>query len=159
MNDREEERRAKQARERLRADLTRLFPDTQTPWTAPGDEAAWNAGEESFLSLAKGADVFGRTWLDDARGVYDILSDYSHPSLMSLESQTERIEADGRIELLYIVHPETYEWQAKLACFTLYRAAHLVAGYFSLDIEILEAWADQADRTRSWFHREPRPDG
>lgn len=63
-----------------------------------------------------------------------------------------------RIEAIYVVGPEAIEWQAQLACLTMYGSAHLVAAYFDLSADDLEAWANDCAATHlEWFEPDAAP--
>lgn len=147
------EREFERARDRIRDDLVQLFPTAQTECTEPGQEHEWLVEGESYLALGAGAELFCRRWLGDVRGLYDTLSDFSHPSVLVLSEQTKGVELDDHPEILYLVAPAVLEWQAKLACLILDLSAHLAAGYFGLSIEDLEAWADGCSvQFPHWFN-------
>ena len=91
--------------------------------------------------------------MGNVRGLYDVLSDCSHPSLVRLATQSSMVEMGGGVsELRYVVPPDLLEWQARAACMILYQSAHLVAGYFGLDDSPLESWADRVPSR--WFAAE-----
>ncbi|MGH9116697.1 MAG: hypothetical protein ACRD0A_02105 [Acidimicrobiales bacterium] len=147
------EREFKRARDRIRDDVVQLFPTAQTEWKQPGQEQEWLVEGESYLALGAGAELFCRRWFGDARGLYDTLSDFSHPSVLALSEQTKRVDLDDHTEILYLVAPAVLAWQTQLACLILYRSAHLVAGYFGLSIDDLEAWADGCSaQFPHWFN-------
>lgn len=152
MRNQELVRSLKRERERIRGDIGRLFPGSQIGWERLGDEDGWIVGGETYLKLGEGVDQFSRGWLSDARGMYDTLSDLTHPSLPALAAQTKRIDHGDRIEMIYVVDPDTTDWQVQLACQTMYKAAHLVTGYLALPVDHLEAWAQRAVVDHpSWF--------
>lgn len=147
------EKQLKSHREHMRADLESLFPGAALPMESPDDIKLWVVGGEISAPLTKAVDAFARRHLGDARGLYDVVSDYSHPSPYHLGLQTTYAEMAGRLELQYVVPPQTIEWQVQLACLVLYRAAHLVVGYLGSGEQPLEEWAEKcAERFPAWFN-------
>lgn len=145
------ERTAVSARDRQRDVLKQVFPESRTEWRCPGDETDWDVCGETYLGLGSGTVKFAQAHFSGTPGVYDLLSDYSHPSLIQLSTQTRRHGDDSGItELSYELDRELLEWQIKMGCLILYKTAHLVAGYFALDGLPLEKWADAAPS--DWFN-------
>lgn len=143
MKIRGRERESKTIRDRLRADLLQVFPDAQTDWSKPGDEASWVVIGETYAGLGTAAKQFAGSLMGDPSGLYDVLSDYSHPSLIRLRTQSSMVDGgEGFGELRYALSRDQLEWQARVTCVIFYKAAHLVVGYFGLDDGPLETWAD-----------------
>ncbi|WP_409430093.1 hypothetical protein ACJEIK_18265 [Mycobacterium sp. SMC-16] len=150
MKNRGRERESKTIRDRLRADLMQVFPDAQTDWSEPGDERSWDVGGVKYVGLGHATKLFAESCMGDDRGLYDVLSDYSHPSLFRLRAQSSMVDTgQGFQALMYEVPPGMLEWQARIACTIFYKSAHLVAGYFGLDDRPLELWA--ASVPSEWF--------
>lgn len=146
------EKHLKRQRDQMQADLELLFPDADLPMKTPEDIKRWVVGDQRSAPLTKAAEAFARCWLGDARGLYDAVSDYSHPSPYHLGTQTTYADLADRLEFRYMVTPERLEWQVKLGCLVLYRAAHLVVWYFGADDQVLEEWAEGcAEQFPSWF--------
>lgn len=144
---------AKASRDHMRSEVECVFPAAATAWGNPGDEKSWTVSGERYVELGAGIDQFNRLLLGDVRGLYDLLSDYSHPSLIRLGTQSRRDDDDSGIaELSYQLESRLLEWQVRLACMILYKSAHLVVGYFGLDDSPLETWADSVPP--SWFTNE-----
>lgn len=153
VSNRKLEKTTKSQRDRMRKEILDVFPSAQTDWADPGDEKEWSVGNETYLELGRAADRFARQLLGDVRGLYDILSDYSHPSLVALGSQSTRDDVGEGISMLsYVLERELLQWQMQLACLILYKAAHLVTGYFRIDESPLEEWADSVPP--DWFKSE-----
>ena len=145
------ERSAAAGRDRQRDVLEQVFPESHTEWRHPGDETKWNVGGENYLGLGPGATKFEQTHFNGVPGLYDLLSDYAHPSLIRLSTQSRRHDDGSGIAVLsYELHQELLEWQVRIACLILFKAAHLVAGYFSLDGSPLESWAGAVPS--NWFN-------
>ncbi|UHJ57113.1 hypothetical protein LT337_09945 [Mycolicibacterium fortuitum] len=136
------ERTAKSQRDRQRGVLECVFPGTQTDWRTPGDEMEWNVRGQNYLGLGRGVEKFAQVHFNGVHGLYDLLSDYAHPSLIRLSTQSRRSDdGSGVATLSYELDRELLEWQVRLGCLILYKAAHLVVGYFDLDDSGLESWA------------------
>ncbi|MGV0741019.1 hypothetical protein [Mycolicibacterium sp. XJ870] len=143
-------RAAKAERDRQRDALKPVFPEAHTDWGSPGDETEWNVRDEPCLTLGRGVEKFAQVHFNGMHGLYDLLSDYSHPSLIRLSNQSRRHDDGSVVAVLsYELDRELLEWQVRLGCLILYKAAHLAAGYFALDDSPLEAWAVAAPR--NWF--------
>lgn len=147
-----DETRAKSGRDRCRKNLETSFPDCAIHWNRPGDEKDWFVAGEAFEPLGNAAGRFLAVLGDDTRGVYDLLSSFSHPSILSLARQTKGIEVEGVTHLVYAAAPEVIEWQAMLACQTFFKAAQFLTGYYQISTEALDEWAMQAPE--SWFKGE-----
>lgn len=149
----------KRERDGVRTHLERLFPCTNTEWKKLDDEKKWNVGGESYLPVGRGANEFCRAHLGGARGLYDLLSGLSHPSLVALDKQSEDVNLGERILKTYVSDRETIEWPVQLACLALYKSAYHVAGYFELHDagDELEQWADTCSQEFGhWFSSDPR---
>lgn len=125
-------------------------PDAQVDWGTPGDENGWVVGGEQYAGLGLAIKKFIRSCMGDAPGLYDVLSDYSHPSFVRLRSQSSMVDiGEGTSELTYSIPRDLLEWQARASSLILYKSAHLVAGYFGRDGGRLQAWADRVPS--GWF--------
>jgi hypothetical protein len=150
------EKAAKSDRDKWRSKVDKLFPAAQTDWSNPGDENRWNVGGEEYRGLTPAVEIFARTHLSGL-GVYDSLSDFSHPSQLSLSRQTRWVETEATRHLIYQYDPDVMEWQVKLACMIFYKAAHHVIGYYLLDDAALRAWDDTVPT--GWFNDGRGTDG
>lgn len=151
LRNKHRERAAKAERDRQLDALGQVFRESHTNWRSPRDETKWNVGEENYLSLGRGVEKFAQVHFNGIHGLYDLLSDYAHPSPVRLSTQSRRQDdGTGVAVLSYELDRELLEWQVRLGCLILYKAAHLVAGYFALDDSPLESWAVAAPR--NWFN-------
>lgn len=111
----------------------------------------WTIHAEPLLGLGDAVSLFARLCFTEARGMYDNLSDFSHPSIIALTRQSIPMD-DGRVATRsWVTKVETVEWQARLACLTLYKSAHLIADYNGSDPSPLENWADTVAPVE-WFN-------
>jgi len=141
---------AKRLRDALSKEIDTVFPDAITDFSLPLDELdEWVIGGESLMPLGKAVQQFAKANMSRPEGLYDILSDYSHPSLFSILHQTDLVESDGQVRRPYRNDPGMVEYQAEIACLVFYRAAHYVLSYWDLDADSLEQWADTAPER--WF--------
>jgi hypothetical protein len=127
-----------------------LFADFALELDSPEIMSAWMLHGEPLLGLGAGANLFAELCLSGpGKALYDILSDYSHPSLLSIELQTRLVD-DGEVASHpWVVTPEIVEHQCRWACTILYKACQLVAAYMQVDASALERWAD--DVPAKWF--------
>lgn len=147
-----EVRRLKKARTELVAEIESNFSDCSLPMDDQKLIEGWRVGSEVNVGLGMAADNFARARFGDARGMYDIQSDFSHPSLYHLRHATRHVDIGGMLELHYEIEAGTIEWQVQVACLVLYAAAHYLASYYGLEGQELEDWADAcAKRFPTWF--------
>lgn len=127
-----------------------LFPDLAMDLSTPDAIAGWVLRGEPMMGLGAGANLFAQLFLSGpGKALYDILSDYSHPSLVSIELQTRLVD-DGEVASHpWVVPPETVEHQCRWACTILYKTWHLISAYLQLDVSPLERWADGVPE--KWF--------
>ena len=97
-----------------------------------------------MLSLGQANDLFVKLNFTSGKALYDLLSDQSHPSVMALARQSVAEETEGMTFRLYPPNGEVLDVQARLGCLILYKAAHMIAGYYGLNADPLERWADTA---------------
>lgn len=137
-------------RDALREAIESLFPgDVDTPFESPKQIEEWRIGRESMLSLGKAIDLFIYLNAPKSKAMYDTLSDYSHPSITALAHQSVSEESGGVTFRSYPPDAELLDYQAKVGCLILYKAAHTIAGYYGLDDDPLERWADTVPH---WFN-------
>lgn len=129
-----------------------LFPDLALELGTPDVIGGWVLRGEPMMGLGAGANLFAKLFLSGSgKALYDILSDYSHPSLVSIESQTRLVD-DGKVASNpWVVPPETVEHQCRWACTILYKTWHLISAYLQLDVSPLERWADGVPE--EWFNK------
>jgi hypothetical protein len=148
----------KEARTKLVAEIEGVFPHFEVPMDDLKLIEGWTIGSEENVGLGLAADNFARARLGGGRGMYDIQSDFSHPSLYHLGRATRYVDIGGMVELRYEIESATIEWQVQVACLVLYAAAHHLAGYYGLDGQELEDWAEAcATRFAGWFVASPEP--
>lgn len=109
----------------------------------------WELHGEILPGLGAGALKFVDLCLSTGAGLYDILSDYSHPSLTAILRQTTAVDIGGITSRPWLTTLDTVQEQVRLACIISYKACHLLAGYYALDDSPLERWADSVPH--SWF--------
>ena len=149
-HDRAAEKRAKTVRDEKIAEARQLFDRVEVDLSSPDSFGTWNIGGESILGLGDAVGAFIRlSFGGGSKALYDILSDYSHPSLTAIARQTMQIEVDGVAMRPWRVDIDTADRQVHYACAILYKAAHFLAGYYELDTAPLERWADSVPS--AWF--------
>ncbi|HEY9309241.1 MAG TPA: hypothetical protein VIP82_15670 [Microbacterium sp.] len=148
--DRAAEKAYKAERSAKIAAATSLFPDFELELGSPDLIADWKLGGEPMLGLGAGANLFAKRLLSGpGKALYDILSDYSHPSLVSIESQTRLVD-DGKVASHpWVVPVDFVEHQCRWACTILYKTYQLASEYLGVDPAALERWADGAPA--DWF--------
>lgn len=145
------EKQRKGERDALLGWIKSLFPDdVYTPLQSPEQIAEWKIGGQTMLSLGKANDLFVSLNFTSGKAMYDTLSDYSHPSVMALARQSVAEESDGMTYRSYHPDYEVLDFQVRLGCLILYKAAHTIAGYHGLDADPLERWADTVPP--HWFN-------
>lgn len=127
-----------------------VFPDISLDFEKPDSIGGWTIYGQPMLGLGAAANLFaGLSMTGPGRALYDILSDYSHPSLVSIEQQTRLID-DGQVASRpWVATWDEVEHQTRWACTILYKACHLIGAYLELDAGPLERWADSVPKT--WF--------
>lgn len=148
------EKQRKRERDALAVSIKSLFPDdVYTPLQSPEQIAEWNIGGQTMLTLGKANDLFlslNFTSTKSNKAMYDILSDYSHPSITALARQSVAVESEGVTFRTYPPAVEVLDYQVRLGCFILYKAAHTLAGYYGLNADPLERWAETVPE--HWFN-------
>lgn len=145
------------AYKRNRDDLLRrigvLFSDVHAPLETPEQIGEWRIGEETMLGLGRACDLFVSLNFTKGSGIYDVLSDRSHPSVMSLASQSVAEESEGVTSWSYPVNLDILDFQVRLGCLILYKSAHAIANYYGFDETALERWADKTPA--HWLDERP----
>lgn len=145
------EKKRKREREALLGSIKSLFPDdVHTPLKSPEDIAEWKIGGQTMLTLGKANDFFVSLNFTSNKAMYDTLSDYSHPSVTALARQSVAEESEGVTFRSYPPDTDVLDYQVKLGCLILYKAAYTIAGYHGLDAAPLERWADTVPQ--HWFN-------
>ncbi|TXH28364.1 MAG: hypothetical protein E6R06_01170 [Mycobacterium sp.] len=151
LRNKSRERTAVSGCDRQRDVLAQVFPESHTEWRRSGRETEWYVGGEEYLGLGPGAAKFVQAHFSGVPGLYDLFSDYSHPSRIRFSAQASRPDDVSGITVLSCeLDRELLGWQMKMGCLILYRAAHLVARYFALDDSPLELSASAVPS--DWFH-------
>lgn len=143
----------KKVRTEIRSRVTALFEDVHTPLDAPEKIAEWTIGGEKMVMLGEGVDRFLTLNLTNGKALYDVLSDNSHPSVISLALQSFTTVHEGVRITTYPPIPRVLNMQVRLGCLTLYRSAITILDYFGHPHPALDLWAAHApDR---WFPAQP----
>jgi hypothetical protein len=72
-----------QVRDELRSEMLTMFPGAELTWDSPRNEENWSCGGEKYVGLGKSVAQFDKIFELQAKGLYDVLSDFTHPSLIS----------------------------------------------------------------------------
>lgn len=144
------EKAFKRHRDGLLSQIKTVFSDVHTPLGTPDEIGEWRIGGEEILGLGKATSLFVTLNFTEGSGIYDVLSDRSHPSVTSLTLQSTSHEVDGETSWTYPVDPAVLDFQVRLGCLVLYKSAYTLANYYDLDASLLDRWADTAPA--HWFH-------
>lgn len=147
IGDRKHAKELKRGREALLNQAKQVFPDVELFKTEELND--WAVGGEPYTGLGKAVNDFGRGSLG-GKGLYDVLSTFTHPSLYRLRAQTSVTELEDRLHFAFTMEPDVIRWQLAMACGSVYRAAHHVAGYLELDEAPLEQWAARRPGLLAW---------
>jgi hypothetical protein len=139
----------KRARDELLAQVRETFDDVHTPMANPEEIAQWRVGGETMMPLGKSAGLFFSRNVTNGKALYDILSDYSHPSVISLAMQSKATTGDGATFWSYPASSTTLDFQVRLGCIALYKSALALLDYSGFQSEALESWA--AEAPEHWF--------
>lgn len=138
-------KQVKSERDVLRKRTENLFDDAVLDWNDPGDEEEWNLGGEAYAGLGQGVRIFSRIALSDNKGTYDTLSDFAHPSLLTLTLLSKERPHDDHRTYDWTMGLNEVSWLARASATFLYGSSRLVAGYHGLDTRRLEEWGDQIE--------------
>ncbi|WP_277209180.1 hypothetical protein [Isoptericola croceus] len=139
LGNRERAKTLKGMRTAVLGQARQVFPDAEM---FKADELNnWAIGGEPYSGLRKAVNDFGQAQMG-ARGLYDMLSTFTHPSLYQLGAQTQVTELDDRRYHRFTAEPGVVRWQLAAASGSVYRAAKHVISYLELDDAPLEQWAD-----------------
>lgn len=109
----------------------------------------WEIHGEKMLGLGAGATHFVDRCFTKGVGLYDFLSDFSHPSLTTILRQTTKVDTGGVARRPWLTALDIVEAQARIGCLIFYKACHLLAGHYALEPSPLENWAAAAPT--AWF--------
>jgi hypothetical protein len=148
--DRSAEKYFKTQRDATIETAQEVFPELAFDLSGPDVIPAWTLNGEPMIGLGAGAALFGSHYLTGpSKALYDILSDYSHPSLVSIELQS-RVVDDGEVSSSpRAVTVDEVEHQVRWACIILYKTCQIICAYLGLNSAALEQWADLVPK--SWF--------
>src|SRR5712691_234519 len=142
LGDKAEERRAKQNRELVRAEIERRFPGANTICGPPEEPIEWLVGGQEYPSLQKVCKRLEVIFGEEVGGIYDVLSHISHPNIQEIDAITY---GDlKRTAFTYRVHGESVISQVGNAGVLLNLATSLVALYFGMDQGPIEEWHKRA---------------
>lgn len=147
--DGQSEKRAKRARDAKIAEAQVVFGEFSPDLSSPEKYESWSLAGESFLGVGRSATLFIERCFDASKGLYDVLSDYAHPSLLAIGRQTAPIVVGDVVTRPWTIDSRGLEEQVRLACLILYKACRLITGYYAIDASALERWADSVPG--SWF--------
>jgi len=142
----------KRTRDELLERITGLFNDVYTPMESPEQINDWVIGGETMAPLGKAAKLFLTLNLSKGDAIYDVLSDNSHPSVISLALQSTVSKDNGVTIWSYPAIPRVVDFQVRLGCVALYKAALTILNYFGIPSESLNQWA--AEAPAHWFGSE-----
>lgn len=142
----------KRNRDELLGRITGLFDDVYTPMEKPEQIEHWRIGGETMAPLGKAAKLFLTLNLSNGDAIYDVLSDNSHPSVISLALQSTVSDHDGVTIWSYPAIPRVVNFQVRLECIALYKAALTIVHYFGFPSVALDEWA--AEAPAHWFGSE-----
>jgi hypothetical protein len=136
----------KRIRAKTVTEIERLFR-AKLEWTGVGSELKWVIGEDRYLSLASGCELFATHLHQSMSGMYPAMSGYSHPSLRFInEVLQEHVTADGFRMTNWRVEPEMLRkfvgWSGGLA----YRTATGMLSYLGGRQDLLEAAMDRFEQ-------------
>lgn len=144
--------RAKQFKDKRDALLTHigeLFDDIHTPMENPQQIDEWRIDGETMLPLGRAVSLFLELNLTNGAALYDVLSDNSHPSVISLAFQSAASDVAGVMSTTYPAIPRVINFQVRLSCITAYRSALTMLAYFGFPSNTLDEWAGAAPSR--WF--------
>lgn len=130
-----------------------LFDDVHTPLDDPKKIEEWRIGGEKMKALGDGVRLFLKLNMTGGDALYDVLSDNSHPSVISLALQSSTTDHDGVTVTTYPAIPRVLNTQIRLACLTLYRSALTILAYNGHPHPHLDLWAAHAPER--WFPPAP----
>lgn len=142
-------RKLKRERDAKVVEARSVFGTFTPDLSGMGKIETWELHGEMMPGLGAGASKFVDLCLSKGAGLYDFLSDYSHPSLTAILRQTTAVDIEGITSRPWLTTLDTVEEQVRLACLIFYKACYLLVGYYALDESPLERWADTVPD--AWF--------
>lgn len=135
----------KAGRDKFRRDfIDKAFgPEVDLRSTDRSKMAEWCVGGQPFLGLGGGAKLFNDICWPQARGTYDLLSNVSHPSLMTINLLTRPTEV-GASE--WVITDTMLAQQVLIAEACMRRVSNMVASYFGISDQGLEDWSLRMNR-------------
>jgi len=147
--NKEQARKFKAVRTKYHGRAVTLFGDVHTPLDSPEMIAEWAIGGEKMATLGDGVKLFLKLNLTGGEALYDVLSDNSHPSIVSLTLQSSRTDHEGVSVTTYPAIPRVLNTQIRLGCLTFYRSALTILDYYGHPHPHLDMWAAHAPER--WF--------
>lgn len=147
-----DESRAKQFKRKRDELLTRirgLFSDVHIPMDTPQQIDEWRVGGETMLPLGRAVNLYVKLNMAEGTALYDVLSDNSHPSVISLAFQSTTSDVGGVTSTSFPVIPRVINFQVRLACTIAYKSALMILGYSGFPSAALDQWAVEAPAR--WF--------
>lgn len=86
---------AKAQRDAMIAEARSVFNGLDLDLTSMDKIESWTIADEEYLNVGAATTLFGRLCFANAAGLYDHLSDYAHPSLVSVLRQTTKFDLEG----------------------------------------------------------------
>jgi hypothetical protein len=147
--DKSRAKQFKRVRDELLARIRGLFGDVHTPMDTPQQIDEWRIGDQSMLPLGKSVSLFLELNMTNGAALYDVFSDNSHPSVISLAFQSTASDVGGVTTRLFPAIPRVVNFQVFMGCLTAYKAALMILGYSGFPSFALDQWADTAPSR--WF--------
>lgn len=145
-DDQKQVKELKRKRSRLLNLAKQVFPDAELFKSNELNE--WSVGGEPYAGLAKA--VNGSLGFLGGKGLYDVLSTFTHPSLYRLHTQVQVTKLEDRFHNAFTADPDVIRWQLVVASTRVYEAGRLIVGYLELDGTELEQWADRHPTLLAW---------
>jgi len=139
----------KRNRDELLGRIAMLFDDAHTPMEKPEQIEHWRIGSETMASLGKASKLFLALNVPNGDAIYDVLSDNTHPSVISLALQSTLSGDNGVTVWSYPAIPRVVNFQVRIGCIALYKAALTILNYFGFPSVALAQWA--AKPPAHWF--------
>jgi hypothetical protein len=133
----------KKLRDELLKRIRLLFDDVHLPLDKPENIDEWTISGEKMLPLGRSVNLF-LGHLSNGAALYDIFSDNSHPSVISLAFHSSLADADGVTSTTYPAMPRVANFQVRPGCLTAYKAAQMILSYSGFPHDSLTRWAAAA---------------
>jgi len=138
----------KDVRDELLERIRLLFDDVYLPLDKPEMIDEWRIGGQTMLPLGRSVSLF-LEHLSNGAALYDVFSDNSHPSVISLAFQSSLADVDGVTSTTYPAIPRVVNFQVRLGCLSAYKSAQMILGYSGFPDDSLKRWA--AGAPSRWF--------